>query len=142
MKKFLVAFGAVALLTASPANAQQTLYEKLGGKPAIDAVVEDLTNRMIRDGMFKRYCNLTEEQLKARRALVAAFICKATGGPCEYKGRDMKQAHQHLGITEREWNRFVELAKQSLNKFNVPADVQREFLNAIAGLKDQIVSKK
>ncbi len=142
MKKFLVAFGAVALLTASPANAQQTLYEKLGGKPAIDAVVEDLTNRMIRDGMFKRYCNLTEEQLKARRALVAAFICKATGGPCEYKGRDLKQAHQHLGITEREWNRFVELAKQSLNKFNVPADVQREFLNAIAGLKDQIVSKK
>ncbi len=142
MKKFLVAFGSVALLTASSANAQQTLYEKLGGKPAIDAVVEDLTNRMMKDRQLKKYCNLSEEQLKARRELVAAFICKATGGPCEYKGRDLKQAHQNAGITEKDWNRFVKLAKQSLDKFNVPADVQREFLNAVAGLKDQIVSKK
>jgi len=47
MRKFLVAFGSVAFLTASFANAQQTLYEKLGGKQAIDAVVEDLTNRMM-----------------------------------------------------------------------------------------------
>jgi hemoglobin len=54
----------------------------------------------------------------------------------------MKQAHQNAGITEKDWNRFVELAKQSLNKFNVPADVQKEFLEAVAGLKDQIVSKK
>jgi hypothetical protein len=40
MRKFLVAFGSVALLTASSANAQQTLYEKLGGKQAIDADVQ------------------------------------------------------------------------------------------------------
>jgi len=143
MRKFLVAFGSVALLTVSLAKAEQTLYEKLGGKQAIDAVVEDLTNRMMKDRRLKRFCgNMSEDQLKARRELVAAFICKATGGPCEYKGRDMKQAHQNLGITEKDWNRFVELTKQSLNKFNVPADVQKEFLDAVAGLKDQIVSKK
>jgi Truncated hemoglobins len=143
MRKFLVAFGSVAFLTASLAKAEQTLYEKLGGKQAIDAVVEDLTNRMMKDRRLKRFCsNMSEDQLKTRRALVAAFICKATGGPCEYKGRDMKEAHQNLGITEKDWNRFVELTKQSLNKFNVPADVQKEFLNAVAGLKDQIVSKK
>ncbi len=143
MRKFLVAFGSVALLTVSLAKAEQTLYEKLGGKQAIDAVVEDLTNRMMKDRQLKRFCsNMSEDQIKARRALVAAFICKATGGPCEYKGRDMKQAHQNLGITEKDWNRFVELTKQSLDKFNVPADVQKEFLGAVAGLKDQIVSKK
>jgi len=142
MRKFLVAFSSMALLTVSLAKAEQTLYEKLGGKQAIDAVVEDLTNRMMKDKQLKKYCNLSGDQLKTRRELVAAFICKATGGPCEYKGRDMKQAHQHLGITEKDWNRFVELTKQSLNKFKVPADVQKEFLNAVAGLKDQIVSKK
>jgi hypothetical protein len=40
MRKFLVAFGSVALLTVSLTNAEQTLYEKLGGKKAIDADVQ------------------------------------------------------------------------------------------------------
>jgi hemoglobin len=143
MKKFLAAVGTAAFLTVGLANAEQTLYEKLGGKKAIDAVVEDLTNRMMHDKQLKRFCgNVSKDKVKTNRELVAAFICKATGGPCEYKGKDMKEAHQNLGITEKDWDRFVELAKQSLNKFKVPADVQKEFLGAVAGLKDQVVSKK
>jgi len=56
MKKFLAAVGAAAFLTVGLANAEQTLYEKLGGKKAIDAVVEDLANRMMHDKKLKRFC--------------------------------------------------------------------------------------
>ena len=142
MKKLLLAFGTVLFLTTGFAKAEQTLYEKLGGKKAIDAVVEDLTSRMMNDKDLKRFCsNISKDKVQANRQLVAAFICKATGGPCEYKGKDMKTAHRNLKITEKDWEKFVELAKQSLDKFKVPADVQKEFLGAVAGLKDQIVAK-
>lgn len=140
-KKALVV-GVVSLAIFGSSFAEQTLYEKLGGKKAIDAVVEDLTKRMMHDKQFGKFCkNISKDKVKANRQLVSAFICKAIGGPCEYKGKDMNTAHKNLGITESDWNRFVELAKESLNKFKVPKDVQNEFLTAVAGLKDQIVAK-
>ncbi|MGZ8459872.1 MAG: globin domain-containing protein [Candidatus Deferrimicrobiaceae bacterium] len=37
------------------------------------------------------------------------MVCQATGGPCQYHGRGMKESHAHLNITEREWDRMVTL---------------------------------
>lgn len=122
---------------------EKTLYEKLGGKQAIDAVVVELTNKMMKDSQLGKYCkNISKDKVEKNRQLVASFICKATGGPCEYKGKDMKSAHAKLNISESDWDRFVQLTQETLNQFKVPADVQKEFLTAVSPLKDQIVVKK
>lgn len=123
--------------------AEKTLYEKLGGKQSIDAVVVELTNKMMKDPQLGKYCkNISKDSVEKNRQLVASFICKATGGPCEYKGKDMKSAHAKLNISESDWNRFVQLTQETLNQFKVPADVQKEFLTAVSPLKDKIVAKK
>lgn len=134
----------LAIGVSSPVlSAEKSLYEKLGGKQAIDAVVIELTNKMAKDPLLKKYCaNMSKERIEANRALVANFICKATGGPCEYNGRDMKSAHAGLGINEKEWKRFVKLTEETLKQFKVAPEVRKEFLSAVAPLKEQIVSKR
>lgn len=65
-------------------------------------MVEDPINRMIHDKQLKRFCgNISKDKVKTNRELVATFICKATGSPCECNGKDMKEVYQNLGITEK-----------------------------------------
>ncbi|MEJ5173485.1 MAG: group 1 truncated hemoglobin [Hydrogenothermaceae bacterium] len=142
MKKLMFSVISSIFVLSTSFAAEKTLYEKLGGKQAIDAVVVELTNKMVKDKDLGRFCkNVDKNKIEENRKLVASFICKATGGPCDYKGKDMKTAHQNLKITDKDWNRFVELTKETLDQFKVPADVQKEFLSAVSPLKDQIVSK-
>lgn len=54
----------------------------------------------------------------------------------------MKTAHEKLKISEKDWGKFVELTKETLDQFKVPADVQKEFLAAVSPLKESIVSVK
>lgn len=143
MKKLAVAAVVSVVFCGVSVASEKTLYEKLGGKQAIDAVVVELTNKMMKDPQLGKYCkNFSKEKVEKNRQLVASFICKATGGPCEYKGKDMKSAHAGLNISDKDWDRFVQLTQETLNQFKVPADVQKEFLSAVSPLKDQVVSKK
>lgn len=60
---------------------------------------------------FKGLSNDSKNKLIAH---LTNFVCSATGGPCIYTGRDMKTAHEELGISDSDWNRFVELTKETL----------------------------
>jgi hemoglobin len=73
---------------------------------------------------------------------VIDFLCKATGGPCLYFGRDMKTAHAGSGITEADWQASVKDLTATLDKFKVPAREKQEVLDAISGLKPGIVQGK
>jgi hemoglobin len=88
---------------------------------------------------FKGLSNDSKRKLIAH---LTDFVCSATGGPCIYTGRDMKTSHEGLGITEEEWDRFVKITKEVLNKFKVPAKEQQEFLQLVSPLKSVIVEKK
>ena len=71
---------------------------------------------------------------------VTALVCQATGGPCQYQGRAMKEAHAHLDITEREWVRMVTLFKEVLAKHGVPAKETLELLDIVGSTKGDIVA--
>ena len=118
---------------------QKSLYERLGGKDAITAVVDDFVANVAADkrinGFFAR-----ADVPRLKRNLVDQ-ICQATGGPCTYTGKDMKTAHKGMGITDADFNALVEDLQKSLNKFKVPDKEQGELLGALASLKPQIVGQ-
>jgi hemoglobin len=68
-------------------------------------------------------------------------ICEATGGPCKYTGRSMKEAHTGMGVDEASFGALVEDLKKSLAKFNVPQAEQDELIGALAKMHDDIVEK-
>jgi hemoglobin len=139
----MLVFGLFGISSAEMMHKEKTLYQRLGGYDAISAVVKDLAVRLVTDKQlgiyFKGLSNDSKNRLIAH---LTDFVCSATGGPCIYTGRDMKTAHEGLGISDSDWNRFVELTKETLNKFRVPPKEQQEFLQAVAPLKSVIVEKK
>ncbi len=119
---------------------QETLYQKLGGYDAVSAVAKDLATRLVKDpqlGVYFKGLN-TQDKLRLINRLTD-FLCNATGGPCIYTGRDMRTAHEGLGITDNDWDRFVYLAQETFNKYNIPSDLQNQLLQALGSLKPAIV---
>jgi hemoglobin len=70
---------------------------------------------------------------------VTSMVCQATGGPCEYHGRTMKEAHAHLNITEKEWERAIVLFNQVMAKHTVPEAESAELLGLLNSVKPDIV---
>ena len=119
---------------------QKSLYARLGGQPAIEAVVKDFGGRVLADARInKKFAKSDANRLIKN---LTDFVCVATGGPCKYTGRDMKKSHKNMAVTQGEFNALVEDLSTTLDKFKVPAKEKGELLGALAPLAGQIVEKK
>ena len=118
---------------------KKSLYDRLGGKPAIQAVVDDFVGNVAADRRInQRFANANIPRLKT---MLVDQICEATGGPCKYTGQSMKAAHAGMKITDAEFNALVEDLVKSLDKFKVPAQEKSELLSALGGMKGDIVNQ-
>lgn len=123
--------------TMAAATPQLSLYERLGGKPAIIAVVDDFIGNVAADARINgRFAGADIPRLKAS---LVDQICEAAGGPCTYTGPDMRTAHAGMGITDGEFDALVEDLVRSLDRFAVPARERDELLGALGGMRGDIV---
>lgn len=118
---------------------QKSLYERLGGKPAIQAVVDDFIGNVAADNRINSF--FANTNIPRLNTMLVNQICQATGGPCKYEGRSMKAAHAGMGVSDAHFNALVEDLVKSLNKFNVPEKEKNELLTALASMKGDIVSR-
>lgn len=124
------------------AQAEKTLYQRLGGYDALAAVTDDFITRLATDPTQSRFfIGFSTDSKQRIRQHIIDFLCQATGGPCVYKGRDIKTAHAGIGITSADWDTSVKLLVATLDKFKVPEKEKTEVLNAISPLKKDIVEK-
>ena len=140
----LVVAGAVAL-QAQATTQKKTLYDNLGGKTAIVAVVDDFVNNVGADKRINAFfaADVKDPARMAKfKGNLVDQICQAAGGPCKYTGKDMKTAHAGMGITEANFTALVEDLVKSLNKFKVAKADQDVLLGVLGGMKSQIVEKK
>ena len=115
----------------------KSLFERLGGLPAITAVADEFVNRTTADPrIMYRFFNTDAANLKK---LLTEFVCLATGGPCTYTGRDMTSAHAGMDLVDDEFTALVENLAGALDKFHVPEQEKGELLGALGPLKPQIV---
>jgi hemoglobin len=115
-----------------------TLYGRLGGRPVIEAVTDDFVSAVLADEQLGRFFSNVYGQPDLRNRVVE-LLCEITGGPCVYRGRDMKTAHQGLGITEADWQLAVDLFTKALQARHVAPSEQFEFLRIIQDMKSLIV---
>ena len=131
---------AQAPLYAQGMMPSKSLFERLGGKPAITAVVDDFVGNVAADNRINGFFAKTNiPRLKQR---LVEQICQGSGGPCKYKGRSMKEAHRGMGVRGMDFGALVEDLKLSLNKFQVPAREQGELLALLGPMRKDIVEKK
>ncbi|MCS6294446.1 MAG: group 1 truncated hemoglobin, partial [Nitrospira sp.] len=116
----------------------KSLYDRLGGKPAITAVVEDFVGRVAADSRINgKFATANIPRLKM---LLVDQICQASGGPCTYTGRDMKTTHASMGISGDDFDSLVGDLVATLNKFKVGDREKNELLGALGPMKKDIVT--
>ena len=134
-------------LSASAANhraEKKSLYDRLGGKKAISAVVDQFVANVANDNRINKFFADTAsdpKRLAAFKQKLVDQICEASGGPCKYKGKDMKKAHAGMGVSGADFNALVEDLVAALNKFNVPEAEKNELLGALGPMKGDIVER-
>ena len=119
---------------------EKSLYDRLGGKPAITAVVDDFTARVAADRRINRFFANTD--VPAFKAKLVDQICEASGGPCKYTGKDMKTTHAGMGVTDDDFNALVGDLVATLDKFKVPEKEKGELLGVLGPMKKDIVTKQ
>jgi hemoglobin len=138
--RFLLSAVGAAVLACAVSNtpaAADTLYERLGGYDAIQAVVDQMIANVAADRRINKF--FAHADIPHLRRMLADQICVASGGWCVYWGKDMKSAHAGMHIRSRHFNALVQDLGMALNKFKVPAKEQHELVALLAPLKSDIV---
>jgi len=114
-----------------------SLYERLGGKGAITAVVDDFVASCAVDNRINgKFARTDIARLKAN---LVDQVCEATGGPCTYAGRDMRTTHDGMSVTGGEFDALVADLVATLDKFGVGETEKSELLSALAPMRSDIV---
>ncbi len=111
------------------AMTDKSLYDRLGGKPAITAVVDDFVGPVAADNRISgKFANTDIPRFKM---LLMEQICQASGGPCTYTGRSMKATHASMGVSSSDFDALVGNLVATLNKFKLPEREKSELLGAL-----------
>jgi hemoglobin len=127
-------------------TAKKPLWDRLGGEPAVKAVVHDFVVaaasdpkvNFLRDGKFK----LDEKGVENLEKLLVELVSAVSGGPLKYTGKSMKDSHKGMGITEAEFGALAGHLVATLKKYKVPQAEIDELVGLVASTKGDIVEKK
>jgi hemoglobin len=117
--------------------AGKSLYDRLGGKFSISAVVDQFVANVAADTRINGRFAITD--IRKLKGHFVDQICMATGGPCTYSGRDMKTTHAGMKISDGDIGALVEDLVKALDMFKVPAQEKGELLGLLGPMKEGIV---
>jgi hemoglobin len=121
------------------AAADMTVYDELGGKPGMTAIVNGMVDNALADDRIKMiFDNINIPRLKG---LLHEQFCTLTGGPCSYHRRTMKETHAGLNLHESDFNALVEDLEASMDAQGIPWSSQVKLLAILAPMERDIVSK-
>lgn len=114
-----------------------TLYDRLGGGPAIAAAVDDFYGRVLADpSLAPHFADIELDRLRAHQR---DFFTTALGGPHRYRGRTLDVAHRGLGITDDAFDRVVGHLAATLDALGVDATTIGDVAAALAPLRELVV---
>lgn len=122
---------------------KKPLWERLGGEAGVRAVTKEFLRTAAPDkkANIDRNGNypLTKERVDRVEQLVVEFLSSVTGGPIKYTGRDMKNAHQGMKITQAEFDAAAGHLVTALKKYNVPQAEIDELVGLVGGVAKDII---
>src|SRR5215203_2122260 len=137
-----------------PATAEATamaeepsLYDRLGGIFAISAVVnrfsdEIITNPKLNLNPALKAWNETEApvRLPGLKFMRTLWVASLAGGPFEYTGLPLNEAHQDFHLTADEFAEVGAEIVRALDYYKVPEREKQELVDAYMTAMDDVVS--
>lgn len=97
-----------------------SLYERLGGAPALDAAVDLFYRKVLADERISHFFDDIDMNVQAAKQ--KAFLTMVTGGPVAYTGKDMREGHKHLvvrGLNDSHVDAVIENLAATLRELGV-----------------------
>lgn len=118
---------------------QQTIYDEIGGRDAVEAVVADFYDNVLDDERIRHYFD--EQDMAELRAHQIQFISSVAGGPVEYTGAEMREAHAHLDLDERDFQAVADHLEAALRANGVDESNVEGILSQVAALKAPVLNQ-
>ena len=119
-----------------------TIYEQLGGAPAVEAAVDIFYRKVLTDDRVSRFFDDIDMDVQAAKQ--KAFLTMAFGGPVNYTGQDMRRGHLHLiarGMNDEHVDVVLELLGQTLSELGVPAALIGQVAAIAESVRDDVLDR-
>ena len=116
----------------------QSLYEKFGGHDGVKKVVDDFYVTVLAHPDVAPF--FAETNMQKQREHQTNFISFVLGGPNQYTGRNMREAHAHMNLTDKEFNVIAELLSAALKKNGVSDEDINKVLSVVATTHDDVLN--
>ncbi len=123
-------------------DGEKTLFEKIGGKDAVNAAVDILYEKVITDPKLKPFFDGVD--MNRQRNKQKAFLTYAFGGAPNYSGKNMRDAHKHLvakGMNSTHFDAVMKHLGATLTELNVPNDLIQEAAQIARSVKDDVLNR-
>lgn len=141
MKKLLCILAVtLSQFSASHALADDALFQTLGQKAGLSVLMDDFMQRLLADPRTEPFFAKANQQ-RVKEQLVEQ-LCQVSGGPCVYKGADMKSSHSNMDITKGHFNALVEMLQQSMDAKKIPFRAQNQLLAQLAPMHRDVITVK
>lgn len=117
----------------------RSLYEEIGGEPAVDRLIDRFYERVLADGELAPFFRNTA--MDRLRRMQKEFIAAALDGPVTLSDLDLAHAHHGRGITGRHFNRFVQHLLEVLREEGVDEQERMEVIRRISTYSDLIIGE-
>lgn len=117
----------------------KTIYEMIGGEAAIDLAVDKFYDKVVEDPVVKDFFKNTN--MKFQRKHQKNFLCFATGGPNNYMGKNMREAHKHMNLTDKHFNQIKLHLADTLKELEVSESLIDKVSNLVESLRQDILCK-
>jgi hemoglobin len=131
--------GSTAAL-AQPSTSGDPLYKSFGEKPGLVVLMDDFMTRLLADPRTGPHFKPANQQ-RVKEQLVEQ-LCALSGGPCVYKGANMKSSHANLDIKKSDFHALVEVLQQSMDAQGIAFREQNKMLALLAPMHRDIITPK
>ncbi len=119
-----------------------TIYEQIGGEPAMNAAVDIFYRKVLADDRISRFFETVDMERQAAKQ--KAFLTMVFGGPNNYTGRDMRAAHARLvtnGLNDSHFDAVMENLAATLRELNVPDALIGDMAKIAESTRNDVLGK-
>jgi hemoglobin len=128
----------------TPTARSASLYDRVGGEPAVVKVVDDFVAIIVADPRIKpgHKKHFMEGDVAALKKKLVDQLGEATGGPQKYTGKNMKDAHKGLQITDADFDALADDLVRALDRNGVGKADKDQLMTMLAAMRPDVVEKK
>lgn len=120
----------------------KSLFQRLGGSNGIKAIVDDIVTAHMENPLIRaRFLPVLEtpERLGVIKNHLCMFLEMGSGGPGQYSGRNMRDAHKGMNVSAAEYVAAIDDILMVLKKHSIDAQTQSDVLAIAYSLKGDIL---